>query len=95
MPVQIQLRNDTSTNWEFYNPILAAGELGVETDTDKFKLGNGIDQWLNLPYGGLEGPTGPQGDIGPQGFTGPTGPQGLEGAASTVTGPTGPTGPQG
>lgn len=67
MAVQIQLRNDTAANWTTANPILAVGEMGVETDTDLFKLGNGIDHWVDLPYGGLQGPTGPAGPTGPPG----------------------------
>lgn len=43
-------RNDTAANWNSVNPILAAGEMGVETDTNKFKIGNGLADWLNLPY---------------------------------------------
>jgi hypothetical protein len=35
----IQLRRDTSTNWESVNPILSAGEAGFETDTSKLKIG--------------------------------------------------------
>lgn len=50
MSVQIQLRNDTSTNWESVNPVLAQGELGLERDTRKFKIGNGTDNWNDLPY---------------------------------------------
>lgn len=51
MAVQIQLRNDTATNWTTANPILAQGEMGVELDTLKFKLGDGINTWTALPYG--------------------------------------------
>jgi hypothetical protein len=50
MAVQIQLRNDTSTNWQTINPVLAQGEVGLERDTRKFKIGNGIDNWNDLPY---------------------------------------------
>ena len=102
MPVQIQFRRGTSTQWETYNPILAIAELGVETDTSKFKLGDGVTQWNDLPYGGLTGPTGADSTVeGPIGPTGPTGATGPQGAASTITGPTGangatgPTGAQG
>ena len=41
MTLRIQLRKDTSTNWVLNNPILLSGELGIETDTLKFKIGNG------------------------------------------------------
>ena len=39
MAVQIQLRRDTSTNWTSANPTLALGELGLETDGYKYKIG--------------------------------------------------------
>jgi len=54
MPVQtkIQHRRDTAANWTSTNPTLAAGELGFETDTNKFKLGNGSTAWTSLAYAG-------------------------------------------
>jgi hypothetical protein len=55
MAVQIQLRNDTATNWTSANPVLAQGEMGVELDTGLFKLGNGIDNWADLDYTPLSG----------------------------------------
>jgi hypothetical protein len=39
--LRIQLRRDTAANWVANNPILLPGELGIETDTLKFKIGNG------------------------------------------------------
>lgn len=50
MAVQIQLRNDTAANWLSENPVLAQGEVGVELDTDRIKIGNGIDAWSDRPY---------------------------------------------
>jgi hypothetical protein len=58
MAVRIQLRRDISTVWNSVNPILAEGEIGLELDTDQFKVGNGIDPWQLLPYGGIQGPPG-------------------------------------
>ena len=58
MAVQIQLRNDTSANWTSNDPILAVGEMGVETDTDLFKLGDGATAWTALSYGGVQGAAG-------------------------------------
>lgn len=46
---QIQ-RNDTYANWNSKNPILDKGELGVETDTRRFKIGNGVNPWSELEY---------------------------------------------
>lgn len=48
----IQLRKDTAANWTTANPVLAAGEPGVETDTNKVKLGNGTSTWSSLAYFG-------------------------------------------
>ena len=50
MATKIQLRRDTSANWEGTNPILAQGEPGVELDTKKMKVGNGIQAWNDLDY---------------------------------------------
>jgi hypothetical protein len=49
---QIQLRRGTAAQWTSANPILAAGELGVETDTVKAKIGDGVLTWTALPYFG-------------------------------------------
>lgn len=46
----IQLRRDTATNWTSADPILNQGEIGVETDTLKFKIGNGSSVWSALEY---------------------------------------------
>lgn len=53
MAVRIQFRRGTAAEWSAANPILAAGELGYETDTAKFKLGNGTDNWDDLVYAGV------------------------------------------
>lgn len=58
MAVQIQLRGGTLAEWTLGNPIIAHREMVLETDTDKFKIGNGVDNYLDLPYGGLVGPEG-------------------------------------
>ena len=47
---QIQIRRSTAANWSSTNPTLAAGEFGVETDTNKFKIGNGSSTWNGLSY---------------------------------------------
>ena len=62
---RIQLRRGTIAEWTSFNPVLFEGEVGVELDTNKFKIGNGTLPWLSLPYaaGGV-GPTGPKGDTG-------------------------------
>jgi hypothetical protein len=42
MAVRIQLRRDTASNWSTNNPVLRPGEVGVETDTLKFKIGPSV-----------------------------------------------------
>ena len=48
--VRIQVRRGTASQWTSTNPILAAGEMGVETDTRLFKFGNGSATWTALSY---------------------------------------------
>ena len=56
MATKIQFRRDTAANWTSVNPILSQGELGLEIDTDQFKIGDGSTAWASLAYGGLQGP---------------------------------------
>jgi hypothetical protein len=53
----IQIRGGTASSATAANPVLAARELGVETDTGKIKVGNGVTAWNSLPYsaGGSSG----------------------------------------
>lgn len=46
----IQHRRDTAANWTATNPTLASGEIGYETDTGKFKMGDGATAWAGLAY---------------------------------------------
>jgi hypothetical protein len=48
--VRFKLRRDTAANWTEANPILAEGEMGYETDTNKMKIGNGTKAWKDLSY---------------------------------------------
>ena len=43
---------DTKSNWSTNNPVLLAGEIGIESDTNLFKFGDGSTQWNELPYAG-------------------------------------------
>ena len=72
MPALIQFRRDTSSNWTSVNPTLAEGEMGLETDTGKFKIGNGSSNWTTLAYGGL-GISGYSGYSGVSGYSGISG----------------------
>lgn len=110
MAIQIQLRRGNAATWTSSNPTLAIGEVGIEMDTGKFKVGDGSTVWTGLGYS--SGSTGPTGSTGSSGATGPTGPAGSTGATGNsgatgatgatggtgdtgVTGPTGNTGPTG
>ncbi len=46
----IQLRRDTAANWTSVDPTLADGEMGIETDTLKQKIGDGSTAWTGLSY---------------------------------------------
>ncbi len=48
MTTQIKIRRDTAANWTSINPVLAVGELGLETDTRKAKFGDGATAWNSL-----------------------------------------------
>lgn len=50
MPTQIQLRRGTAAQWTAANPVLAQGELGLETDTKLYKIGDGATLWNALDY---------------------------------------------
>jgi len=46
----IRFRRGTASRWFELNPVLRAGEPGFESDTGKFKIGNGVSDWEELPY---------------------------------------------
>ena len=87
----IKLRRGTAAEWTTANPILAAGEMGIETDTRKFKFGDGTTPWNTLAYASAEGGGG-TGDVtaaGDNRFTGDntfTGKVNIAGGALTVDG---------
>jgi 3D (Asp-Asp-Asp) domain-containing protein len=103
MTSRLQNRRDIASAWTSANPTLAAGEMGLETDTAKFKMGDGVTAWNSLAYAytagaaGAQGTTGIQGTEGAQGVQGTTGIQGLDGVqgAQGATGTQGLTGTQG
>lgn len=79
MATRIQIRRSTAAEWTADNPVLAAGELGIELgNPPRAKLGDGILSWANLPY--IEGPQGVVGPQGPKGNKGPTGDRGQDGS---------------
>jgi hypothetical protein len=96
--IQLQFRRGTAASWTQQNSLLAVGEMAIESDTNLFKIGDGVTRWNLLPYGGLQGPTGSTGagggGGGGAGDTGPTGPVGPAGATGDA-GADGPTGASG
>lgn len=71
IPVRVQHKRMSARDWASSTLVLLDGELGVESDTGKVKVGNGRDRFSALQY-----LTGPKGD---RGETGPVGPKGADG----------------
>ena len=84
--IQLQFRRGLAAQWTAADPTLASGEMGIETDTQLFKIGDGTTVWTLLPYGGFRGATGSTGAEG-QGITGATGLNGdkFQTATASVT----------
>lgn len=57
---KIQFRRGTAAQWTSANPVLADGEMGIETDTKKFKFGDGTLTWNALPYASISSVTAAQ-----------------------------------
>jgi hypothetical protein len=47
---KIKLRGDVAADWTSVNPVLALREVGLETDTRKHKIGDGVTAWSSLAY---------------------------------------------
>ena len=54
----IQVRRGTAAQWSSSDPVLAAGEIGYESDTGFYKIGDGVTAWGLLQYGGIRGLAG-------------------------------------
>lgn len=50
MPNIIQLRRGSASAWNVANTVLAEGEMGIELDTNLFKIGTGTASWSELEY---------------------------------------------
>jgi hypothetical protein len=50
MATRMQQRRGTALQWTTADPVLNAGEMGWESDTNKFKIGDGINHWEDLDY---------------------------------------------
>lgn len=106
IPIRVQHKRMSARDWTSSTLVLLDGELGIESDTGKVKVGNGRDRFSALQY--LTGPKGDRGEIGPVGPKGADGVmrfenltsqqrEGLKGAQGPqgARGPAGPTGPAG
>jgi hypothetical protein len=58
--------------------------MGIETDTDQIKIGDGSTAWSSLPYGGIQGPAGADGADGINGTNGTDGVDGVDGSFSST-----------
>lgn len=47
---RLRLKYDTAANWATKNPVLLAGEVGIESDTLLGKVGDGTKAWQQLEY---------------------------------------------
>jgi hypothetical protein len=47
---RMQQRRDTSANWATNNPVMLLGEMGYDTDLERFKIGDGTTPWASLPF---------------------------------------------
>jgi hypothetical protein len=54
MNVRFQQKYDTAANWAASELILMAGEMAIESDTGKFKFGNGEKKFSELDYAGID-----------------------------------------
>jgi len=50
MATRMQQRRGTAAQWTSANPVLNAGEIGWESDTNKFKIGDGTNHWADIDY---------------------------------------------
>ena len=78
MNAQIQLRRDIAANWTSEDPILADGEIGIEKDTNRIKIGDGATAWSSLAYFG-GGTPGTPGSVWYEGSGAPSGGTGIDG----------------
>lgn len=84
---RIRIRRGTTIEWNAYNPVLAEGEPGFDTDLKVFKVGDGVTPWVTLPrQAGDAGPAGPPGANGTPGATGAPGAAGVGVPAGGTTG---------
>ena len=50
LKVRNRIATKTSTEWEAENPILLKGEMGYDSTSKRYKIGDGVNRWKNLQY---------------------------------------------
>ena len=50
LKVRNRIATKTSTEWETENPILLKGEMGYDSTSKRYKIGDGVNRWKNLKY---------------------------------------------
>ena len=80
IPIRVQHKRMSASDWASSTLVLLDGELGIESDTGKVKVGNGRDRFSALQY--LTGPKGDRGETGPAGPRGADGVVRFEGSAA-------------
>ena len=50
MAIRMQQRRGLAEQWLLADPVLVSGEIGFETDTNSFKIGDGVNSWNTLDY---------------------------------------------
>ena len=80
IPVRVQHKRMSASDWASSTLVLLDGELGIESDSGKVKVGNGTDRFSALQY--LTGPKGDRGETGPAGPRGADGVVRFEGSAA-------------
>jgi hypothetical protein len=68
IPIRVQHKRMSSSEWEESSIILLDGEIGIETNTGKAKVGNGTNRYRDLKY--IAGEKGEPGDTGQPGTPG-------------------------
>lgn len=79
IPQRLRVRSFPASVWAAENPVLVRDELVSESDTGRFKVGDGATSYNDLPYSGGGSEAGEQGETGQTGLTGPAGPPGEPG----------------
>lgn len=97
IPVRVQHKRMSASDWASSTLVLLDGELGIESDTGKVKVGNGTDHFSALQY--LTGPKGERGERGETGLRGADGVMRFENLTSqqreSLRGPQGVQGERG